>query len=215
MARRAEAKKGGSSRIFELLYFQNRKEFAADFFCVFILPIDEQRVWIWAKSEGVTCQLFWKVVHLAWNDPMGKMHPVVTPYKGNRIGLYSSQNWACFVSKFIWVFFPQIICIFKQICFCFLFCFVFSTFLQLRDLAWHFVGFSWVAKLATHHHLMHQLAGILFGEVSVEASTVFIAFFLSVRPLKLNNEFPAIRVCYVLKMAETLIIFIHMLIISI
>ena len=69
MARRAEAKKGGSSRIFELLYFQNRKEFAADFFCVFILPIDEQRVWIWAKSEGVTCQLFWKVVHLAWNDP--------------------------------------------------------------------------------------------------------------------------------------------------
>ena len=31
-------KKGGSGQIFELLYFQNRKEFAADFFCVFILP---------------------------------------------------------------------------------------------------------------------------------------------------------------------------------
>ena len=70
MTRRAEAKKGGSGQIFELLYFQNRKEFAADFFCVFILPIDEQTVWIWAKSEGVTCQLFWKVVVLAWNDPI-------------------------------------------------------------------------------------------------------------------------------------------------
>ena len=71
MMRRAEAKKGGSGQIFELLYFQNRKEFAADFFCVFILPIDEQTVWIWAKSEGVTWQLFWKVVVLAWNDPSG------------------------------------------------------------------------------------------------------------------------------------------------
>ena len=62
-------KRGGSGQIFELLYFQNRKEFATDFFCVFILPIDEQTVWIWAKSEGVTWQLFWKVVVLAWNDP--------------------------------------------------------------------------------------------------------------------------------------------------
>ena len=61
---------GGSGQIFELLYFQNRKEFAADFFCVFILPIDEQTVWIWAKSEGVTWPFFWKVVVLAWNDPM-------------------------------------------------------------------------------------------------------------------------------------------------
>ena len=37
----------------------------------------------------------------------------------------------------------------------------------------------------------------------------------SFRPLKLNNEFLVTRVCYVLKMAETLIIFIQMLIISI
>ena len=59
-------KRGGSGQIFELLYFQNRKEFATDFFCVFILPIDEHIVWIWAKSEGVTWH---PVVHLAWNDP--------------------------------------------------------------------------------------------------------------------------------------------------
>ena len=67
MTRRAEAKKGGSGQIFELLYFQNRKEFATDFFCVFILPIDEHIVWIWVKSEGVTWH---PVVHLAWNDPI-------------------------------------------------------------------------------------------------------------------------------------------------
>ena len=39
MMRRTEAKKGGSGQIFELLYFQNHKEFATDFFCVFIIPI--------------------------------------------------------------------------------------------------------------------------------------------------------------------------------
>ena len=44
MTRRAEAKMGESGQIFELLYFQNRKEFATDFFCVFILPIDEHIV---------------------------------------------------------------------------------------------------------------------------------------------------------------------------
>ena len=67
MTRRVEAKKGGSGQIFELLYFQNGKEFATDFFCVFILPIDEHIVWIWIKSEGVTWH---PVVHLAWNDPL-------------------------------------------------------------------------------------------------------------------------------------------------
>ena len=59
-------KRGGSGQIIELLYFRNRKEFATDFFCVFILPIDEHIVWIWVKSEGVTWH---PVVHLAWNDP--------------------------------------------------------------------------------------------------------------------------------------------------
>ena len=35
MTRHTETKKGGSGQIFELLYFENRKEFAADFFlCV-------------------------------------------------------------------------------------------------------------------------------------------------------------------------------------
>ena len=45
----------------------------------------------------------------------------------------------------------------------------------------------------------------------------FLSLVLSVylRPLKLNNGFPVTRVCYGLKMAETLIIFIQVLIISI
>ena len=43
----------------------------------------------------------------------------------------------------------------------------------------------------------------------------FLLYISHFRPLKLNNEFPITRVCYVLKMAETLIIFIQMLIISI
>ena len=45
----------------------------------------------------------------------------------------------------------------------------------------------------------------------------FLSLVLSVylRPLKLNNEFPVTHVCYGLKMAETLIIFIQILIISI
>ena len=44
---------------------------------------------------------------------------------------------------------------------------------------------------------------------------IYVNIIFCVRPLKLNNEFPVTRVCYVLKMAETLIIFIQMLIISI
>ena len=45
----------------------------------------------------------------------------------------------------------------------------------------------------------------------------FLPLVLSVylRPLKLNNGFPVTRFCYGLKMAETLIIFIQILIISI
>ena len=45
----------------------------------------------------------------------------------------------------------------------------------------------------------------------------FLSLVLSVylRPLKLNNGFPVTRVCYGLKMAETLIIFIQILLISI
>ena len=81
-------KRGGSGQIFELLYFRNRKEFAADFFCVFILPIDEQIVWIWAKSEGVTWQLFWKVVVLAWNDPL--LNSISTP---DHTKQYSLHQW--------------------------------------------------------------------------------------------------------------------------
>ena len=99
MTRRTEAKKGGSGQIFELPYFQNRKEFAADFFCVFILPIDEQTVWIWAKSEGVTCQLFWKVVHLAWNDPFQNktLLLLVMFYRHNKIFWYQFCNFKHFL----------------------------------------------------------------------------------------------------------------------
>ena len=45
----------------------------------------------------------------------------------------------------------------------------------------------------------------------------FLSLDLSIylRPLKLNNGFPVTRVCYGLKMDETLIIFIQILIISI
>ena len=58
LTRRAISKEGGSGQILRRPYFQNRLEFEADFFCVFILPINEHAAGIGAKSEGVTCQHF-------------------------------------------------------------------------------------------------------------------------------------------------------------
>ena len=101
-------KRGGSGQIFELLYFQNCMEFAADFFCVFILPIDEQTVWIWAKSEGVTWQLFWKVVVLAWNDPCLFLLITKVFRKFKRILFGKNIRWCTFnvegcLSMYTWI----------------------------------------------------------------------------------------------------------------
>ena len=40
-------------QILQGLYFQIRKEFAAYFYCTFILSINEHLLWLWAKSDEV------------------------------------------------------------------------------------------------------------------------------------------------------------------
>ena len=52
--RRTVAKERWYGQILHGLYFQNRKDFASDFFCAFILPIDEHILQLWAKSDEVS-----------------------------------------------------------------------------------------------------------------------------------------------------------------